>query len=144
MKRTQLLPDVNVWLAMTFDSHIHHPSAKSWFGGLTNELLFFCRMSQQGFLRLSTNPKVLGKHALSSTDAWQKFDSYVNDPRINFADEPANIEAHWRAFTQDDTFSSKVWNDAYLAAFCSAGTYQLITFDRGFARYSGLAHITLS
>jgi predicted nucleic acid-binding protein len=26
-----LLPDVNVWLALTFDSHIHHPAAKKWF-----------------------------------------------------------------------------------------------------------------
>jgi predicted nucleic acid-binding protein len=35
MKKTLLLPDVNVWFAMTFDSHIHHPSAKSWFDGLS-------------------------------------------------------------------------------------------------------------
>jgi hypothetical protein len=23
-----LLPDINVWLALTFDAHIHHPAAK--------------------------------------------------------------------------------------------------------------------
>jgi hypothetical protein len=28
------LPDINVWLALTFDSHVHHLSAKTWFDGL--------------------------------------------------------------------------------------------------------------
>jgi predicted nucleic acid-binding protein len=65
MKKTWLLPDVNVWVALTFDSHPHHPSAKTWFDGLTDEPLFFCRMTQQGFLRLASNPKVAGTHALT-------------------------------------------------------------------------------
>ena len=144
MKKTLLLPDVNVWLAMTFDSHIHHPSAKTWFDGLTNELLFFCRMTQQGFLRLATNLKVVGTHALTLTEAWQKYDIYLNDPRIGPVGEPPNIESQWRGFTQGSTFSPKVWNDAYLAAFSVAGTYELVTFDTGFGRYSGLTHTLLS
>lgn len=55
------LPDVNVWLALTFDSHHHHPDAKKWFDALPGQICFFCRMTQQGFLRLSTNPTVF-KH----------------------------------------------------------------------------------
>jgi hypothetical protein len=42
-----LLPDVNVWLALTFDSHVHHPAAKTWFDGLADEVCFFCRLTQQ-------------------------------------------------------------------------------------------------
>jgi predicted nucleic acid-binding protein len=57
MTKTLLLPDVNVWIAMTFDSHPHHPPAKLWFDAVTDDV-FFCRMTQQGFLRLSTNPRV--------------------------------------------------------------------------------------
>jgi predicted nucleic acid-binding protein len=33
-----LLPDVNVWLALTFDSHIHHSAAKAWFDALSGNL----------------------------------------------------------------------------------------------------------
>lgn len=47
MTRTLLLPGVNVWLAMTPGSHTHHPLAKNWFDGLTDELVFFCRMTQR-------------------------------------------------------------------------------------------------
>jgi uncharacterized protein len=133
MKKTLLLPDVNVWLAMTFDSHIHHPSAKTWFDGLTDEQVFFCRMTQQGFLRLATNPQAMGKHALTLNEAWQKYDIYMSDSRIAFTAEPANIEAHWRTFAQGHTFSPSLWNDAYLAAFALAGGYDTVTFDTAFA-----------
>ena len=51
-----LLPDVNVWLAVTFDSHSHHPAAKTWFDGLSGQVCYFCRMTQQGFLRNQRKP----------------------------------------------------------------------------------------
>ena len=65
-----LFPDVNVWLALTFDSHVHHPAAKTWFDGLpAGAVCFFCRFTQQGFLRLASNPSVFGKDALTMPDA---------------------------------------------------------------------------
>jgi predicted nucleic acid-binding protein len=35
-----LLPDVNVWLALTFDSHVHHPVAKSWLTAYRHSSVF--------------------------------------------------------------------------------------------------------
>jgi len=69
-----LLPDINVWLALTFDSHVHHPVAKLWFDSLSGELCLFCRTTQQGFLRISTNTAVFGSNALSLDEAWEKYD----------------------------------------------------------------------
>src|SRR5690348_5507037 len=112
-----LLPDVNVWLALTFDSHVHHAAAKSWFDALAGEVCCFCRMTQQGFLRLATNPKAFGAHALTLPQAWQAYDTLQGDVRVSFANEPENLEAHWRNWTQHQSFSPHVWNDAYLAAF---------------------------
>jgi uncharacterized protein len=143
MKTTSLLPDVNVWLALSFSSHIHHVSANSWFKSLSNETLFFCRMTQQGYLRLASNPKAVAAAAVTLTGAWQLYDAILNDPRIGFVGEPANLEAHWRGFVQGSSFSPNVWNDAFLAAFCVAGGYELVTFDKGFARYPGLTHTLL-
>src|SRR5947209_20621068 len=74
--KKMLLLDINVWLALTFDSHIHHPAAKAWFDGLANEVCCFCRLTQQGFLRLATNPSVFGKHAVTLPEAWQKYDTF--------------------------------------------------------------------
>jgi toxin-antitoxin system PIN domain toxin len=92
-----LLPDINVWLALTFDSHVHHPSAKTWFDGLTDDVCFFCRMTQQGFLRLSTNQKVFGAHALTLSGAWAKYDILQSDARISFAIEPRSALARVHA-----------------------------------------------
>jgi uncharacterized protein len=133
-----LLPDVNVWLALTFDSHVHHPAAKRWFDALAGQLCLFSRITQQGFLRLATNPKVFGSHALTMPQAWQKYDLLQSDPCVSYADEPTNLEAHWRSFTQLKSYSTNVWADAYLAAFALAGDWEMVSFDKGFAQYSGV------
>ena len=138
------LPDVNVWLALTFDSHAHHPAAKSWFDALSDEPCFFCRMTQQGFLRLATNPLVFGTHALTLTEAWQKYDVFRSDPCVSYVEEAAGIEVFWRLHTQRRTFSPKVWNDAYLAAFAQSTDFELVTFDQGFAQYHDVRSRLLS
>jgi predicted nucleic acid-binding protein len=58
------LPDVNVWLALAFDEHEHHSAAEDWFEDVGEAACSFCRLSQQGFLRLATNPKAF-KSAVS-------------------------------------------------------------------------------
>jgi hypothetical protein len=87
-----LLPDVNVWLALTFDSHVHHPAAKSWFEVLSGELCLFCRMTQRGFLRLSSYVAVFGSNALSLREAWEKYDLLQSDPFVSYINEPTGIE----------------------------------------------------
>ena len=131
------LPDINVWVAMTFDSHVHHPSAKLWFDGITDERIYFCRTSQLGFLRLATNRKVVGKHALTLQGAWRKYDVYLSDPRIKFATEPGGIEAILRGLTGTAIVAPNLWNDAYLAAFALAADYEMVTFDQGFRQFPG-------
>ena len=139
------LADVNVWLALAFQSHVHHAAAKAWFEGvLEGQPLYFCRMTQQGFLRLATNPKAFGDEAVTLVRAWELYDAFVNDPRISFGEEPANVEAMWRDYTERSTFSPKVWNDAYLAAFACAAGLTLVTFDRGFAQYANLTATILA
>jgi toxin-antitoxin system PIN domain toxin len=139
-----LLPDVNVWLALTFDSHVHHPAAKAWFDGLSNEICFFCRMTQQGFLRLATNRTVFGPDTLTLLEAWQKYDVLLSDQRISFADEPVGLEKQWRTFTQNQMASPHVWNDAYLAAFAKVANFELVTFDKGFSQYKAVTSHILS
>jgi toxin-antitoxin system PIN domain toxin len=134
-----LLPDINVWLALTFSSHVHHGVAKAWFDGLVSDgNCFFCRLTQQGFLRLATNAKVFGTDAVGLTKAWQLFDAFANDPRVSFAAEPAALEMQWRAFTQSNKFATNVWSDAYLAAFALTAGMQIVTFDQGFSQFANL------
>jgi predicted nucleic acid-binding protein len=97
-----LLPDVNVWLALTFDSHIHHSAAKRWFDVLSNEVCFFCRLTQQGFLRLASNAKVFGPHAVPLPEAWRLYDIYLTDQRR----ELSSFDLHQIGIAEDTLYES--------------------------------------
>lgn len=137
------LPDVNLWLALTFQKHVHHSAAKTWFDQVPDASCYFCRLTQQGLLRLATNPKAFGADAVPMIDAWRVYDLFLSDSRVQFADEPSALESHWRIHTQSQMFSTKVWSDAYLAAFSQAAGWELVTFDKGFSQYQGLKHTIL-
>jgi toxin-antitoxin system PIN domain toxin len=132
------LPDVNIWLALAFASHKHHPSATTWFAAIGRADCAFCRLTQQAFLRLATTPRVLADAAVTLTDAWHMYDNLFSDPRVVFAEEPEGLESFWRGHTQRRSFSPKVWNDAYLAAFAQAADFEVVTFDGGFAQYKNV------
>src|SRR5262249_13821708 len=101
-------------------------------------------LTQQGFLRLATNPKAIEAEAVTLADAWRMYDAMLADPRISFTGEPEGIESLWRGYTQHQSFSPKVWNDAFLAAFAQAAGYELVTFDRGFSQYKQVKCTILS
>jgi len=65
------LPDVNVWIALTSDQHVHHVAAKRWMQNLEADKLSFCRITELGFLRLLTNHHVMGRDALTPAQAWR-------------------------------------------------------------------------
>jgi uncharacterized protein len=138
------LLDVNAWIALSFDTHAHHAVAKDWFDGKPSGLFWFCRMTQQGFLRLATDPRVLKSETVTMPEAWGMYDGILRDRRISFSEEPAGVETIWRGYTQSETFTPKVWNDAFLAAFARAAGYEIVTLDKGFTRYANVKCTILS
>lgn len=137
------LADINLWLALTFSGHDHHRAAVEWFDGIDAGSCAFCRMTQQGYLRLASNPAVFKSDALSMTDAWQAYDALREDERVGFIAEPPGIEVNWRDWTRSAAFSPKLWNDAYLAALSTAAGLKLISFDNGFGQFPGLDWVLL-
>lgn len=132
------LCDINIWLALGFGSNSGHAAALKWFQSMPSDSVAFCRSTQQGFLRLSTNVSSLGSHAVTMDEAWQMFDDFQADPRILFLEEPNTLAPFWRVLASGPRRSTKLWNDAYLASFALAGNLQLVTFDRGFLQFPGL------
>jgi hypothetical protein len=101
-------------------------------------MCYFCRLSQTGFLRLANNPKAFPTAAVTQDQAWRLYDQFLANPGVGFAAEPAGLDTPWRSFTQSPQFAPNLWADAYLAALAIAGGYELVTFDKGFMRYTGL------
>ena len=137
------LPDINVWLALAFEAHEHHSRAAEWFDTLAPRSCAFCRFTQQGFLRLATNPAVLEDDAVTMADAWTCYDTLLSDSRIFFVSEPVGLEQNWRRHTRKRTYSHRVWSDAYLVAFAEAAGLTNVSFDRGFRDYGGIHPLIL-
>ena len=137
------LPDINLWLALTFSGHTHHRPALAWFEQAEPLSCAFCRMTQQGFLRLACNPSVFKSDALSLREAWSAYDTLCDDERVVFLAEPVGTESEWRIWTAIGAFSPKLWNDAYLAAVSKTAGLKLVSFDRGFGQFTGLEWVAL-
>jgi toxin-antitoxin system PIN domain toxin len=129
--KSSLFPDINVWIALTYEGHVHHARAVEWFGALDQDAsLIFCRLTQLGLLRLLTAAAVMGDEVMTQPEAWAAYDRWRQDDRVELMDEPSGLERRFRALTRRRNPATKDWADAYLAAFAAAGELTVVTFDR--------------
>ena len=143
-----VLCDTNVWMALSLSRHSQHHLAQSWLDTVdTPGSIWFCRATQQSFLRLLTNKSVLGAFGnppLSNRQAIHVYESLLSDDRIGLVvPEPPGLESCWRQYACRDTASPKLWMDAYLAAFAVSGGYQLVTNDSAYRQFAGLNLLVL-
>jgi predicted nucleic acid-binding protein len=68
---------------------------------------------------------------MTQPQAWAACDRWLKDPRIEFVDEPAEIENRFRILMRLRQPATKDWADSYLAAFAAVGQLTLVTLDRG-------------
>jgi len=132
------LPDINVWVALASDRHVHHGLARDWFSAIRGAGSAFCRVTQMGFLRLLTNSRVMGDDVLNQRQAWSVYEQLARDPRVVFALEPPNIEPVWKKLTQSAFAVTGLWTDAYIAALARLHNFHVVSFDRGFRKIAGL------
>jgi uncharacterized protein len=132
--RSFLFPDINVWIALTYERHVHHLIARKWFEGQEpTSRVFFCRFTQLGLLRLLTAEVVMGRsEVLTQQQAWRAYDYWLQDERVEYLDEPTGIETYFRDLTRSPQAAPKDWADSYLAAFAAASRLTVVTFDHAF------------
>lgn len=131
---TSWLPDVNVWIALNDDRHVHHFDANLWYVRLPEDnLIVFCRQTQLGLFRVLSTPAVMGDEALTLRGCWKIFDRWVGTGQVRWATEPTELEQALRAKTAAHSISPKIWTDAYLAAFAETSGLTLVTFDKALA-----------
>lgn len=137
--RSSLFPDINVWVALTYEGHAHHTVAVKWFRTLDQDSsLIFCRFTQLGLLRLLTARAVMGDEVMTQPEAWAAYDRWLDDDRTELVNEPSGLEPRFRSLTRRSNPATKDWADSYLAAFAMSGELTLVTFDRGLRAKSRL------
>ena len=128
---TSFFPDVNVWLALTLDRHVHHRVAHDWFADVSDgSCFFFARLTQIGLLRLLNTEALMRDETMNQLQAWATYDRWLRDDRVEFRDEPPGLEAGFRITAQSRRPAPKDWVDSYLIAFAAAARLTIVTFDR--------------
>jgi len=126
-------PDVNVWLALMLEDHIHRAAARQWWESDQSDLIGFLRLTQMSILRLLTTPAAMNGMPLRMPEAWAAYDRLFGDDRVVFLDEPRGMEVSFRKYAKEDRASPKLWADAWLLAFAECAGGVVITFDRALA-----------
>ena len=119
-------PDVNVWLALLLEDHVHRATAKRWWESTQSDLIGFLRVTQLSVLRLLTTQAAMNNRPLRMPQAWAAYDCLFGDDRVAFVDEPGGIEAAFRKYARQNHAAPKLWADAWLLALPNAPTAWLL------------------
>ena len=125
-------PDVNVWMAVVMEHHVHRAAARIWWETAEGPIAF-TRLTQIGLLRLLTTSAAMDGKPLRMDQAWRVHDRLFEDDRVVFLPEPAGAEAPFRKYSSRGTASPKLWADAWLLGVASSAGGILVTFDRALA-----------
>ena len=134
-------PDINVWLALLIEDHIHRPSAVAWWRADRSHRIAFSRFTQIGVLRLLTTSAAMNRRPLSMAEAWSAHDYLYLDHRVVMLPEPSTLERAFLVAATGDQASPKLWADAYVAAFAEVAGGKVVTFDRALASRCNGSHL---
>lgn len=120
------LLDVNALVALAWDSHVHHASMRTWFAANSGGGWATCAVTESGFVRVSSNPRVLPhviavEAARAVLSALRDVDGHrflANDISLSDADVP-HIAGHRQV------------TDAQLLTLAGRHGISLLTFDAG-------------
>ena len=126
------LLDVNALVALVWDSHVHHVPMREWFGAHGSAGWATCPLTESGFVRVSSNPKVLpspigvatAREVLATLRGTTGHRFLTDDVSITDSDVPA-IVGH-RQIT-----------DAHLLSLARRNGLLLVTFDAGILALAG-------
>ncbi len=112
------LLDVNVLLAAIWSNHSRHVEAFTWMEGKS---IVLCPLCELGFLRISTNKKVINAPMDKARELLERFVNERSAERV--ADDLPVLESHPQ--------SSEQVTDHYLADLAARHGLKLATLDKG-------------
>lgn len=112
------LLDVNVLLAAIWANHPQHAKAFAWLSGKS---VMLCPLSELGFLRISTNKKVINAPMEKARDLLKQF--AADRKAVRITDDLPALGSH--------PGKSDEVTDHYLADLATLHGAKLATFDQG-------------
>ena len=124
MKETLL--DVNMLIALAWPSHVHHRDAHAWFTKGASRGWATCPVTQCGFVRISSNPKIIPE-AVTPKEALGLLDQIVrHKSHVFWPDDIGLLDNH---VPLDLLVGHRQVTDAYLLGLAIRRGGRLVTLD---------------
>jgi uncharacterized protein len=120
------LLDVNALVALAWDSHVHHVAMRSWFAANGSSGWATCPLTESGFVRVSSDPKVLPS-AIAVEAARAVLQALRAAEGHRFLDDDVSL-------CDDDVptiHGHRQVTDAHLLTLSRRRGVRLVTFDAG-------------
>lgn len=122
------LLDVNVLVALFHPDHIHHEIAHDWFDGQRAHGWATCPITENGFVRLLTNPKV-ATAVNRPVEIAERLRVFRSSAHHQFWPDSVSLTDE-KVFTRSFIRGHKQVTDIYLLGLAKVAGGALATFDR--------------
>ena len=122
------LLDVNLLIALVDRDHTHHLTARSWFAENQGNGWATCPITENGFVRILSNPKYPGKTG-SALQIVHLLRALKSNPAHQFWPDTLSID-EYDGFAFNDQTSHKSVTDLYLLGLATSKDGKLATLDR--------------
>jgi toxin-antitoxin system PIN domain toxin len=123
------LLDVNVLIALAWPSHVQHEAAHVWFAAHSRRGWATCPMTQCGFVRISSNPKIIAD-AVTPFEAIAMLRAIVALRGHEFWPDAFSLEDPG-VFVDLGLGGHRQIGDAYLLSLAVRKGGKFATFDQG-------------
>ena len=144
MSSTADLPDLNVWLALSWPDHSHHQQAVHYWEQQAADQVLFCTVTALGLVRMVSQPKLMGVAVKNAAEASALLHALCQQPGVQLAEPEHNGWEVFHQLLQSAELPARLCTDAHLAALAIANGWRLVSFDRDFERFEGLERLPLA
>jgi toxin-antitoxin system PIN domain toxin len=129
------VPDVNVLIALVWESHVHHGAARRWFATDRGARWATCAITQTGFVRVSSNPKIL-PDAIAVQQAVATLAELIGHADHGFLTDGAGFVDN-PLVPHDRLVGHRQVTDAHLISIARQHEAVVVTFDGGVESLGG-------
>ena len=122
------LLDVNVLIALFDPEHIHHDAAHAWFGGSARGSWATCPLTENGFVRIASNPNYPGRKT-TVADAMQRLADFCDSDSHTFWPDSLSLRERDHFIARSIRGHRQI-TDVYLLSLAKHNGGVLATFDR--------------
>jgi toxin-antitoxin system PIN domain toxin len=137
-----ILPDINLLVYAHDPRSPFHAKARAWWQGLLdgNEAVALAWVVVQGFVRLTTHPKVF-ENPMAVADSLGRIEEWLSLPHLRILHPSDHHFQTWAQLLRGVGVGANLTTDSHLAALCIERGLILHTSDADFSRFPGLKWI---